>query len=189
MASSSVPGANGSPLPAIQLRPPDEEDKKSAAISIKSSTNGNGHRKMMTNLPKRPPVAIEYTDLVYTVKERSGKWFSPNINKHKTILHGVSGAFRPGELTAIMGPSGAGKSTLMNILAGYKTSNVSGEITINGKKRNLRMFRKMSSYIMQDDCLSQYLTVSEAMDVAANLKLGEKTSAQEKSVVVTVMIN
>jgi len=139
---------------------------------------------MMTNLTKRPPAQIEYSELTYTVRERSGKWFGGVVPQTKQILHGVSGTIRPGELTAIMGPSGAGKSTLMNILAGYKTSNVSGDILINGKERNLRKFRKICAYIMQDDCLSLHLTVEEAMDVAANLKLGEKMSKEEKSLVI-----
>ena len=62
--------------------------EKAAAESHKLASGNGNVKKMMSNLPKRPPALIQYSDLNYTVKERSGKWFGGVIPQSKTILHG-----------------------------------------------------------------------------------------------------
>jgi ABC-type multidrug transport system ATPase subunit len=56
---------------------------------------------------------------------------------------------------------------------------------MNGKERNISLFRKLSAYIMQDNQLHANLTVEEAMNVAANLKLSQKVLRGEKMDVVS----
>ncbi|CAH0702263.1 unnamed protein product [Spodoptera exigua] len=102
----------------------------------------------------------------------------------RKILHNVSGEFRSGELTCILGPSGAGKSTLLNILAGYNSNGVKGRITVNGHTREMKLFKKLSTYIMQEDLLQPRLTVQESMVTAANLKLGKELGKAEKELIV-----
>jgi len=138
------------------------------------------HQKIQRRFPKKLAVDIQFSDIYYTVRV----WSLQKLKtSKKEILHGVSGEFRAGELTAIMGPSGAGKSTLLNILAGYTMRGVDGTVMMNGKDRSkdhLNELSKLSGYIMQDNALRPALTVKEAMTFAAHLKLGNSTSHGQK---------
>ncbi|XP_068632538.1 ATP-binding cassette sub-family G member 1 [Battus philenor] len=137
-------------------------------------------RAHLSHLPQRPPVNLKFQDLTYTVT---------NGKASKMILRGMNGEFRSGQLTAILGPSGAGKSTLLNVLAGYRVNGASGVISTNGEQRDLRQFRKLSRYIMQEDLLQPLITVREAMIMAADLKLGNEMSKQRKAVIVEEIVN
>ena len=63
-----------------------------------------------------------------TIKAMEGK-------KVLELLVGISGAFRPGVLTALMGVSGAGKTTLMDVLAGRKTG-AQSPVTAKSEERD-----------------------------------------------------
>ena len=62
---------------------------------------------------------------------------------------------------------------------------VTGTVTVNGKTRNMKKFRKMSAYVTQDDYLMENLSVGESMAMAANLKLPATLSKEEKANVVS----
>ena len=69
----------------------------------------------------------------------------------KVIIKGVSGAFGPGSLSAIMGPSGCGKSTLLNVLADrMRVGNASGAVLLNGHPRG-KCFKRACGYVMQSE--------------------------------------
>ncbi|KAK2662944.1 hypothetical protein Ddye_001518 [Dipteronia dyeriana] len=98
----------------------------------------------------------------------------------KSILEGVTGYARPGQLLALMGPSGCGKSTLLDALAGRLGSNTSqaGDILVNGRRQALAY--GTSAYVTQDDTLMTTLTVKEAVYYSAQLQLPKTMSSSEK---------
>lgn len=61
----------------------------------------------------------------------------------------------------------------------------SGNVMINQRPRDMKIFRKMSRYIMQQDIYQTALTVRDVMLYAADLKLGFKdlTKEQKKDIV------
>ena len=88
------------------------------------------------------------------------------------LLQEVSGAFRPGILTALMGVSGAGKTTLLDVLAGRKTGGyIEGDIRISGYPKKQETFARISGYCEQNDIHSPNVTVRESLVYSAWLRL------------------
>ncbi|KAG5320806.1 ABCG1 protein, partial [Pseudoatta argentina] len=164
-----------SSLSCCQFDHSSQDDMRDSAII----RNNNYFLQQKHFFPKRPELDLTFRDIRYRVKEWSVRNFSIS---EKEILHGISGEFKSGELVAIMGPSGAGKSTLLNALVGFTVSGVSGEVLVNGKIRvpHSERWKRTSCYIQQDSIIRTYITVGEAMTLAAHLKLGYTISSAYK---------
>ncbi|XP_054824323.1 ABC transporter G family member 21-like isoform X2 [Prosopis cineraria] len=130
------------------------------------------------------PVTLKFEDFSYSVTIESKKnacvcVSSQNQKVTRTILNGVTGIVRPGELMAMLGPSGSGKTTLLTALAGRLTGKVSGSITYNGQPFSSSMKRK-TGFVTQDDVLYPHLTVLETLTFAALLRLPKSLTRKEK---------
>ncbi|XP_042500566.1 pleiotropic drug resistance protein 2-like [Macadamia integrifolia] len=101
------------------------------------------------------------------------------------LLKDVSGAFRPGILTALVGVSGAGKTTLMDVLAGRKTGGyIEGSISISGFPKNQATFARVSGYCEQSDIHSPRVTVYESLLFSAWLRLAPEVKKETRKMFV-----
>ena len=85
-------------------------------------------------------------------------------NADRLALNGVSCAFKPGQVTAVVGPSGSGKTTLLSIMAGLDRPE-EGQVLLNGADlsgMDLDAYRRQDvSVIFQAFQLFPLLTVIE----------------------------
>ncbi len=94
-----------------------------------------------------------------------------------TILQPTDLQLRAGELVAIIGESGAGKSTLLKALAGVSAP-TGGSVLVGGEAVMLR--QSEIGYVPQFDIVHDELTVTEALDFAARLRLPPDTAEHER---------
>ncbi|XP_050206229.1 pleiotropic drug resistance protein 2-like [Mercurialis annua] len=131
------------------------------------------------------PLALAFNNVNYYV-DMPAEMKSEGVEETRLqLLRDVSGAFRPGVLTALVGVSGAGKTTLMDVLAGRKTGGYTeGSISISGYAKNQATFARVSGYCEQNDIHSPYVTVYESLLYSAWLRLAVDVNTESRKMFV-----
>ncbi|KAK3411034.1 hypothetical protein EUGRSUZ_J03049 [Eucalyptus grandis] len=142
---------------------------RSSSTSPQMAGVTNGERGMVLPFEQH---FITFDEVKYSV-DMPQEMKSRGVPEDKLVLlRSVSGAFRPGVLTALMGATGAGKTTLMDVLAGRKTGGyIEGNIMISGYPKKQETFARISGYCEQNDIHSPHVTVYESLIYSAWLRL------------------
>ncbi|XP_071709163.1 pleiotropic drug resistance protein 1-like isoform X6 [Rutidosis leptorrhynchoides] len=163
-----------------------KEIRMSSRVGNINEVNHNKKRGMVLPFV---PLSIAFDEIRYAVDMPQEMKAEGVTEDRLELLKGISGAFRPGVLTALMGISGAGKTTLMDVLAGRKTGGyIEGSITISGYPKKQETFARVAGYCEQTDIHSPHVTVFESLQYSAWLRLPpEVDSATREMFVEEVM--
>jgi ABC transport system ATP-binding/permease protein len=103
----------------------------------------------------------------------------------RQLLQDVSFTAKPGTLTAVIGPSGAGKSTLVKLIGGAMPRSA-GLVAFDGHDVHAEYasMRSRIGMVPQDDVVHRQLTIEQALNFAAELRLPPDTTADDRRQVV-----
>ncbi len=94
------------------------------------------------------------------------------VKGNKKLLNEISLSILPREFVVIAGVSGCGKSTLLKALTGFNPAS-SGTVLVNGNDlyRHFDAYRAEFAYVPQEDIVHKDLTVAEALNFDAQLRM------------------
>ncbi|CAN1134898.1 ABC transporter G family member 39, partial [Linum perenne] len=156
-----------------------QETEGIGMVNRSLSANGGSTKRGMV-LPFRP-LSLAFNHVNYSVDMPAEMKSKGVLDDRLQLLCDVSGAFRPGILTALVGVSGAGKTTLMDVLAGRKTGGyIEGSVNISGYPKNQSTFARVTGYCEQNDIHSPYVTVHESLMYSAWLRLPQDIDSKTR---------
>lgn len=132
----------------------------------------------LTRIRRRGNVELLVRDVSYDVSRRKA-------SVPQRILHSATLRIRPAEFVCIIGRNGVGKSTLINIMAGRLLPS-EGVVLLNGVNlhENFEALKQNIAFVPQQNVLHEQLTLRQALDYAAHLRLPpDTTTAQRRAAV------
>ncbi|HAX70810.1 MAG TPA: ABC transporter ATP-binding protein, partial [Anaerolineae bacterium] len=106
------------------------------------------------------------------------KWVRKDLN----ILQNISVSFKPKEFIVVVGQSGGGKSTFVDAVAGYRPATPPSRVLVNDIDiySHFDAVRNDIGFVPQKDIIHMELTVYQALDYAAQLRMPADTTAAER---------
>ncbi|KAG4119906.1 hypothetical protein ERO13_D11G108000v2 [Gossypium hirsutum] len=158
-----------------------KEDLSDTALQKElPSVDSLTERKVKEMVLPFKPITISFKDVQYFV-DTPKKLREQGYPQRLQLLQDITGAFRPGVLTALMGVSGAGKTTLMDVLSGRKTGGyIEGDIRIGGYPKVQETYARISAYCEQTDIHSPMITVEESVMYSAWLRLPTEINKHQR---------
>jgi ABC transport system ATP-binding/permease protein len=106
------------------------------------------------------------------------KWVRKDLN----ILQNISVSFRPREFIVVVGQSGGGKSTFVDAVAGYRPATPPSRVLVNDIDiyQHFDSIRNDIGFVPQKDIIHMELTVYQALDYAAQLRMPGDTTPEER---------
>ena len=99
-----------------------------------------------TSGPARVGTHLGWNLSLYATETRKGPK-GTNVTVKKTILEGVTGSVKSGNMVALMGASGAGKSSLLDCIS-LRNQKFEGNVWVDGKPADDSFFGMTGAWVV-----------------------------------------